>query len=31
MNFSLPWGWQARDLNFVAESVQVALNDLQRL
>ena len=31
MNFSLPWGWQARDLNFVVESVQVVLNDLRRL
>jgi hypothetical protein len=31
MNFSLPWGWQARDLNFVAESVEVVLNDLQRV
>jgi hypothetical protein len=30
MNFSLPWGWQARDLNFVTESVQVVLNDLRR-
>ena len=31
MNFSLPWGWQARDVRFVAESAQVALNDLRRL
>jgi hypothetical protein len=31
MNFSLPWGWQARDARFVAESAQVALNDLRRL
>jgi hypothetical protein len=30
MNFSLPWGWQARDARFVAESAQVALNDLRR-
>jgi hypothetical protein len=30
MNFSLPWGWQARDVRFVAESAQVALNDLRR-
>jgi hypothetical protein len=29
MNFSLPWSWQARSLDFVIESVQVALNDLQ--
>jgi hypothetical protein len=31
MNFSLPWGWQARDVRFVAESAQVALNDLERV
>jgi hypothetical protein len=30
MNFSLPWGWQGRDVRFVAESAQVALNDLRR-
>jgi hypothetical protein len=30
MNFSLPWGWQARDVRFVTESAQVALNDLRR-
>jgi hypothetical protein len=30
MNFSLPWGWQARDVRFVAQSAQVALNDLRR-
>jgi hypothetical protein len=30
MNFSLPWGWQARDARFVAESAQIALNDLWR-
>jgi hypothetical protein len=30
MNFSLPWGWQARDTRFVAESAQVVLNDLRR-
>ena len=30
MNFSLPWGWQARDARFVAESAQIALNDLRR-
>ena len=29
MNFSLPWSWQARSVDFVIESVQVALNDLQ--
>jgi hypothetical protein len=29
MNFSLPWGWQARDINFVTESAQVKLNDLR--
>lgn len=29
VNFSLPWGWQARDVNFVAESAQVVLNDLR--
>ncbi|MGB7839789.1 MAG: hypothetical protein WBL40_16940, partial [Terrimicrobiaceae bacterium] len=29
MNFSLPWSWQARSIDFVIESVQVALNDLQ--
>jgi hypothetical protein len=31
MNFSLPWGWQARDANFVAGSVDVALTDLHRV
>jgi hypothetical protein len=30
MNFSLPWGWQGRDIRFVAESAQVALNDLRQ-
>jgi hypothetical protein len=30
MNFSLPWGWQARDARFVAESAQIALNELRR-
>lgn len=30
MNFSLPWGWQGRDVRFVAESAQVVLNDLGR-
>ena len=30
MNFSLPWGWQGRDVRFVAESAQVVLNDLRR-
>ena len=29
MNFSLPWGWQARDIKFVTESAQVVLNDLR--
>jgi hypothetical protein len=29
MNFSLPWGWQAKDINFVTESAQVVLNDLR--
>ena len=29
MNFSLPWGWQARDVDFVTESAQVKLNDLR--
>ena len=29
MNFSLPWSWQARSLDFVTESAQVTLNDLQ--
>jgi len=29
MNFSLPWGWQAKDIRFVAESAQVVLNDLR--
>ena len=28
MNFSLPWSWQAKDLEFVVESAQVALTDL---
>jgi hypothetical protein len=28
MNFSLPWGWQGRDVRFVTESAQVVLNDL---
>jgi hypothetical protein len=30
MNFSLPWGWQGRDVRFVAESAQVVLNELRR-
>jgi hypothetical protein len=30
MNFSLPWGWQGRDVRFVSESAQVVLNDLRR-
>jgi hypothetical protein len=30
MNFSLPWGWQDREIRFVAESAQVALTDLRR-
>ncbi|HEY5707008.1 MAG TPA: hypothetical protein VIS96_15710 [Terrimicrobiaceae bacterium] len=30
LNFSLPLGWQGRDVNFVADSAQVALNDLRR-
>jgi hypothetical protein len=30
MNFSLPWGWQAKDVRFVAESAHVLLNDLRR-
>ena len=30
MNFSLPWGWQGREVRFVAESAQVALNDLRQ-
>ena len=29
MNFSLPWGWQAKELNFVTESAKVKLNYLQ--
>ena len=29
MNFSLPWGWQAKDIRFVTESAQVALTELQ--
>ena len=29
MNFSLPWGWQAKELNFVTESAKVKLNDLR--
>ena len=29
MNFSLPWSWQARSIDFVTESAQVTLNDLQ--
>jgi len=29
INFSLPWSWQARTLDFVTESVQVALTDLR--
>ena len=28
MNFSLPWGWQAKELNFVTESAKVKLNRL---
>jgi hypothetical protein len=28
MNFSLPWGWQAKQLNFVTESAKVKLNYL---
>jgi hypothetical protein len=28
MNFSLPWSWQARSVDFVLESVQVALTEL---
>jgi hypothetical protein len=30
MNFSLPWGWQAKELNFVTESAKVKLNHLRR-
>jgi hypothetical protein len=30
MNFSLPWGWQGREVRFVAESAQVVLNELRR-
>jgi hypothetical protein len=29
MNFSLPWSWQARTMDFVLESVQVALTELR--
>jgi hypothetical protein len=29
MNFSLPWGWQAKELNFVTESAKVKLNHLR--
>ena len=29
MNFSLPWGWQAKGLNFVTESAKVTLNHLR--
>jgi hypothetical protein len=29
MNFSLPWGWQAKDIRFVTESAQVALTELR--
>jgi hypothetical protein len=29
MNFSLPWSWQARSVDFVTESAQVSLNELQ--
>ena len=29
MNFSLPWGWQAKDIKFVTESAQVALTELR--
>jgi hypothetical protein len=29
MNFSLPWSWQARTIEFVLESVQIALTDLR--
>jgi hypothetical protein len=29
VNFSLPWGWQAKEINFVTESAQVVLNDLR--
>jgi hypothetical protein len=28
-NFSLPWSWQAKSVDFVIESAQVSLNDLQ--
>jgi hypothetical protein len=31
MNFSLPWSWQARSVDFVVESADVALNDLALL
>ena len=29
MNFSLPWGWQAKELKFVTESAKVKLNHLR--
>ena len=29
MNFSLPWGWQAKGLSFVTESAKVKLNHLR--
>jgi hypothetical protein len=29
MNFSLPWGWQAKGIKFVTESAKVVLNDLR--
>ena len=29
MNFSLPWGWQAKDIKFVTESAKVVPNDLR--
>jgi hypothetical protein len=29
VNFSLPWSWQAKSVDFVTESAHVTLNELQ--